>query len=288
MTDVRPTDARMTDVRLVATDLDGTLLRGDSTLSERTVRALRMVRAMGVRVVLATARPARIVCDLFADQDLLDAAICGNGAGRLDLSTRQHTLTHPLAPPVVTFVMAEIERLVPGSVFAVETGVRVLHEPEYRYRPSLDSQRFPVRSRAELVAEPVAKVLVLLPHDDAASAWTVLRPTLAPVVTCTWSAGRGRADRNYPAILEIAAPGVSKGAALAELCTQWGIEPAQVVAFGDARNDLDMLTWAGRGYAVANAHPEVLAAARHHAPANDEDGVAQVLERLQKARAQPR
>lgn len=277
----------MTDVRLVATDLDGTLLRGDSTLSERTVQALRMVRAMGVRVVLATARPARVVSDLFADRDVLDAAICGNGAGHLDLSTRRHTLTHPLTPPVVTFVMAEIERLVPGSVFAVETGLRVLHEPEYHYRPSLDSQRFPVRTRSELVAEPVAKVLALLPHDDASSAWGMLRPSLEAVVTCTWSAGHGRADRRYPAILEIGAPGVSKGAALAELCRQWSIEPAQVVAFGDARNDLDMLTWAGTGYAVANAHPEVLAATRHHAPTNDEDGVAQVLERLQAATAQP-
>jgi Cof subfamily protein (haloacid dehalogenase superfamily) len=271
---------RHSDVRLVATDLDGTLLRTDSTLSPRTATALRSVRQAGIRVVLATARPARIVDEIFSDRDLLDAAICGNGAGWLDLSTRRHVLTHPLTPPVATFVIAEIERLVPGVCFAVETGIRVLHEPGYAYRPSLDSERYPVPTRADLVAGPVAKVLALLPHGDPGAAWSLLRASLHPLVTCTWSAGHGRADRSYPAILEIAAPGVSKALALAELCTQWSIEAAQVVAFGDAPNDLEMLAWAGTGYAVANAHPEVLAAASHHCTGNDEDGVAATLEAL--------
>ena len=58
----------------------------------------------------------------------------------------------------------------------------------------------------------------------------------------------------------MSAPGVSKASALAELCDEHGIGAADVVAFGDMPNDLPMLTWAGRSYAVANAHPEVLAA----------------------------
>jgi hydroxymethylpyrimidine pyrophosphatase-like HAD family hydrolase len=99
-------------------------------------------------------------------------------------------------------------------------------------------------------------------------------------VTCTWSAGGGAADRAYPAILEIAAPGVSKAAALAAVCAQWMVTPSEVAAFGDAPNDLAMLTWAGAGYAVANAHPDVLAATVHRVPSNDEDGVADRLERL--------
>jgi hydroxymethylpyrimidine pyrophosphatase-like HAD family hydrolase len=129
-----------------------------------------------------------------------------------------------------------------------------------------------VSTRNDLVAEPLVKLMALLPHRDAAAAWAVLEPSLSDVIACTWSSQRG--------ILEIAAPGVSKARALTELCTQWSIDPSEVATFGDARNDLDMLTWAGTGYAVANAAPEVLAATAHHVPSTDEDGVAQTLERL--------
>jgi len=80
--------------------------------------------------------------------------------------------------------------------------------------------------------------------------------------------------------VEIAAPGVTKASALAALCTRLGIAPADVVAFGDMPNDLPMLAWAGHSVAVANAHQEVIAAASEVTLANDEDGVAVVLERV--------
>jgi hydroxymethylpyrimidine pyrophosphatase-like HAD family hydrolase len=277
----------MPDIALLATDLDGTLLRSDSTLSPRTRAALAAARGAGVRVVLATARPARVVDEIFgvsaqvADgHDLLDAAICGNGAVRYDLVARSLALTHPLAPDVATLVMTEIRRLVPGVSFAAETGHRTLLEPGYTYRPSLDWERYPVQTPGELVAQPLVKLLALLPGGDPGTAWARLRPSLGDIVACTWSAGLGATDRSYPAILEISAPGVSKAAALAELCTQWSIDRTQVVAVGDAPNDLPMLAWAGRAYAVANAHPDVLALTPHHLPGNDEDGVAHLLERL--------
>jgi Cof subfamily protein (haloacid dehalogenase superfamily) len=268
------------DLRLVASDLDGTLLRSDATLSARTVAALRAARSAGVRVVAATARPARVLADVLGAEDLLDAAICANGAVRYDPATGRHDITHPLPATVATFVMAEIERIVPGTFFAVETGALVLHEAGYAYRPSRDNERHPVPARTDLVAGPLVKVMALLPHGDPAAAWELLSPSLRSLVACTWSSGNVGADHPYPAILEIAARGVSKAAALAELCAEWSIQPAQVAAFGDARNDLEMLLWAGAGYAVANAAPEVLAATSHRAPGNDDDGVAQTLERL--------
>jgi hydroxymethylpyrimidine pyrophosphatase-like HAD family hydrolase len=73
---------------------------------------------------------------------------------------------------------------------------------------------------------------------------------------------------------------VSKVAGLARLCAERGIASDEVWAFGDMPNDLAMLRWAGTGYAVANAHPDVLVAVSRHTAANDEDGVAAVLETL--------
>ena len=64
------------------------------------------------------------------------------------------------------------------------------------------------------------------------------------------------------------------------LCDHLGIDRTDTVAFGDGANDVEMLAWAGDSYAMANAVPLALAAARHRAPSNVEDGVAQVVEQL--------
>lgn len=76
------------------------------------------------------------------------------------------------------------------------------------------------------------------------------------------------------------AGGVNKASALATLCAERGIAPGDVLAFGDMRNDLPMLRWAGHAVAVANAHPEVLAAIRGVTDTNENDGVARAIERL--------
>ena len=82
------------------------------------------------------------------------------------------------------------------------------------------------------------------------------------------------------ALLEISAPGVTKASTLALVAADLGIRAEEVVAFGDMPNDLPMLAWAGTSYAVANAHPSVLAVADHIAPHHDDDGVAQALAAL--------
>jgi hydroxymethylpyrimidine pyrophosphatase-like HAD family hydrolase len=89
-------------------------------------------------------------------------------------------------------------------------------------------------------------------------------------------------------MLEMSALGVTKATTLALLCAERGITAAEVVALGDMPNDLPMLAWAGTSYAMANAHPGVRAAAGHVAPANDDDGVAQVIESLLDSRRAPR
>lgn len=93
-------------------------------------------------------------------------------------------------------------------------------------------------------------------------------------------AGRASITHSGAPFVEVAAPGVTKAAALAALCARHGIAQKEVLAFGDGLNDLPLLTWAGQGIAVGNAHPAVLAAATAITATNDEDGVAVVLERV--------
>jgi hydroxymethylpyrimidine pyrophosphatase-like HAD family hydrolase len=80
--------------------------------------------------------------------------------------------------------------------------------------------------------------------------------------------------------VEISGPGVTKASTLALLCEELGVAPDEVVAFGDMPNDLAMLRWAGTSYAMANAHPSVVALADRQAPSHEDDGVAAVLEEL--------
>ncbi|NUT33952.1 MAG: HAD family phosphatase [Hamadaea sp.] len=257
---------------VVATDLDGTLLRSDSTLSGRTRAELRKIRASGTRVVAATARPPRVIDDLFGDDDLIDVAICGNGAIRYEAGSHDIRILHAIPDEVIRRVVAELAAAVPGVGFAVETGQRVLFEPNYRYRPTLDNHRVPVATVDDLFGEDLVKVMVWLPDEDPDAAWALVRDSLGPLVECTWSAER--------APLEIAATGVSKAATLAEVCAEWDVPAEAVLAFGDAPNDLPMLAWAGTGIAVANAHPAVLAAVEGRTASNDEDGVAAYLAAL--------
>jgi hydroxymethylpyrimidine pyrophosphatase-like HAD family hydrolase len=80
------------------------------------------------------------------------------------------------------------------------------------------------------------------------------------------------------AMLELAVPGINKAVTLADYAASLGIDAADVVAFGDMPNDIEMLRWAGHGYAMASGHPEAIRAAGQQAPHFDDDGVAQILE----------
>ena len=88
-------------------------------------------------------------------------------------------------------------------------------------------------------------------------------------------------------LLEIAAAGVSKASALTRVCAERGLRSEDVIAFGDMPNDLPMLEWAGHAVAVANAHPDLIAAADEVTTSNDDAGVARVLERLFGIQAGP-
>lgn len=100
---------------------------------------------------------------------------------------------------------------------------------------------------------------------------------------------RASFTRSSPtALLEVSGPGVSKASTLELCCAERGISAAEVVAFGDMPNDVEMLSWAGTSYAMGNAHPAALAAASGRTVTNNEDGVAVVIERIIAERARLR
>lgn len=259
-------------IRLIATDLDGTLLSRDGSVSARTRAALARLGGNGMHLVLVTGRPPRFVRRLVSSLGLECYAVCCNGALVYDLPHGgvMHHLT--LAAATARALVAGLREAVPGVCFAVELGERFGWDHAYE---SLDSRYIDAGGTTadalRLCAEPVTKLIVRHPR---------LSPdALLPLVRAVAGATADATHSGAP-FVELSASGVRKSLGLEAVCAKLAVHACDVLAFGDMPNDLALLGWAGWGVAVANAHPDVLRSADEVTLSNEEDGVALVLERL--------
>jgi len=258
--------------RLVASDLDGTLVRSDGTVSARTRRALALVEDSGATLVLVTGRPPRWMAPVAEQTGHRGLAVCANGALVYDLHAERVIEEHLIEPSVLRDVIAALRRELPDVRFAAEYGTGFVREASYGVPWHSDAPEIRVVDETGIAERPAAKLLARHPHLDADALLARSRDVVGELATLTHSSLDG--------LLEISAAGVTKATGLASLCERLGVEAGEVVAFGDMPNDLPMLAWAGTSYAVANAHADVLAAVARHTASNDEDGVACVLEEL--------
>ncbi|MFG2429840.1 Cof-type HAD-IIB family hydrolase [Streptomyces sp. NPDC048590] len=267
--------------RLIATDLDGTLLRDDKTLSDRTIAALSAAEEAGIEVFFVTGRPLRwmeVVSPVVQGHGM---AICANGAAVADLHDASLVTVHPLGREIALDVVAVLRDAAPGVSFAVELTTGIHYEPAYP--PFHMDPGATVAVAEKLLHEEVpgtaAPVLKVLAHHPE------MTPDAFLALARDIAGDRASFTRSSPtALLEISGLGVSKARTLAECCAERGIGPAEVVAFGDMPNDVEMLSWAGASFAMGNAHPAAMAAASGVTLTNDEDGVAVVIERILAAR----
>lgn len=224
--------------------------------------------------MLVSARSPRSVRKVAQDAGVDGFAVCANGATVYDLDEERIVDHHPLASEVAAMLVRGVREAAPGVVFACERELEFSCEPLYeQYNPYAQRDFEYARGDAlELVAQPVTKLVVRhpeLPLERLASIVSSVAGSEAAVtISGEW-------------FVEVSAAGVTKALALDALAGRLAIRADEAVAFGDMPNDLPMLAWAGLAVAVANAHPEVLAAADEVTASNDEDGVAQVLERLE-------
>lgn len=164
-----------------------------------------------------------------------------------------------------------LREAVPGSTFAVETVAGMGLEPDYleRYPVPDGSRRAPVD---DLLTQPALKLLARHEELEPQAYWDAAEAVVGHLLTITWSSSS--------TLLEMSSAEVTKASTLALLAADLGVEPEHVIAFGDMPNDLPMLAWAGTSYAMADAHPTVIQAARHVAGSHDDDGVARALAKV--------
>ncbi|MFD9948368.1 HAD family hydrolase [Nonomuraea sp. NPDC059023] len=261
--------------RLIATDLDGTVVRADGTVSARVVAAFAAAERLGARVVFVTGRPPRLIHEIAPAFGHHGVAICSNGALVYDLGARRVVEEHAIPPEVLGEAAARLRAAAPGIGIAVEYAATLaadeLYEP-WDWDRGITLVRM---ADHELFGRPGPKLLGRHPTLPADELLALAAPELAPIVTVYHS--------NGSRLVEAIAAGVSKASALMSYAAGLGIGADEVVAFGDMPNDLPMLAWAGTSYGMANGHADVLAAVDHVIGSIDEDGVALELERLAAA-----
>ena len=264
-------DERMT-IRLIAFDMDDTLLRDDRTIGERTLRALRAAHEQGVKIIPATGRGKHSMWNFVQQMGVADAAICTNGAQVYDAVGRP-VMEHPVP----------LETALRVARFAKENGwyLQGYSENDYFFDHETDETRLYARLANHMgqavgdlekyMTEPPFKLLFVQTDPEKMQR---LKDTAIPLFgkeMCLFV--------SKPFYLEITDPKATKGAALLALAEKFGVMPSETMSFGDSGNDISMIEAAGVGVVMDNARDEIKAHADLIAPSNQDEGVAQIIEK---------
>jgi Cof subfamily protein (haloacid dehalogenase superfamily) len=260
------------EIKLIATDLDGTLLNSKHELTPYTEQVLRKVMDRGVHVVLATGKSRNSAIKLIERLGLTTPGVYLQGLavyGGDGTITHQQTLDEHILRRVIDFAEEHDQTLIAYS------GLRILcrNENEFTSRLQLVHEPLP-----ELISPfsgilgsvPINKMYFTCRREDMPA----LREKLKTLIN-----GTATVVQSTHEIVEILPLGMSKGAGLKLLIEDMNVAPENVMALGDGDNDIEMIQLAGIGVAMANAMPRVKEVADYITASNDEDGVAQAIER---------
>ena len=260
--------------RMLAFDLDGTLLKSNGSLSPRVKKAVHEAHNQGFVIVLATGRPwamTKPVADLLG---CVDYGVCLNGAVVIDANNERIIDRRSMRTQQAIDAAARARHLLGNVALAADMadGSHIWeHSFVSDFPPGLVIEAKKVDDALSVIDGPVLTWLVDAPNHPGLSAVGILTGRL-PEGTEVRPSGLGTP--------EIVLTGVSKASGLTLISNAHSIASSEVMAFGDGLNDLEMLKWAGRSIAMANGHQQALESAAEIAPANDADGVAEILERL--------
>lgn len=274
-------------IKAIALDIDGTLTNDDKVVTPRTAEALFAAQRAGIRVILASGRPAQGLRALARELELdrfHGLLVAYNGAHVVDVESDEVLFDQPMEPAVMRELLDHLRGfdVIPwvteGEYLYVEDAYRceILHKGNpiniVKYeRDACDLIIREVRDLAEVLDHPQDKILTagtdtyMAAH--AAEMYAPLRDRLSGMFTADF-------------YFEYMALGINKAHALAGALPKLGIDAAEVAAFGDGQNDAAMLAWAGTGVAMANACDETKAAANMVTASNNEDGIALALEKI--------
>ena len=270
------------DIRLIALDLDRTTLDSTSRLSARTKAAIEAAIEKGIHVIVATGRAFSALPEDVYKISGLKYIITSNGATVRELATGEVIYRNCIEGPALERVVELLKQYGFMYEFFVD-GRAYVEKAVYDH---IDETTFLEKHRKYIKAtrQPVVGLLdFALQHKDAIENINVnfedqgdkaaMKPILAGLAGVTLTSSF---DHN----LELGGETTSKADAVNMLCNMYGIKPEHVMACGDSPNDLAMLEFSGLPIAIGNAKDELKAAAKYVTSTNDEEGVAEVIEKF--------
>jgi Cof subfamily protein (haloacid dehalogenase superfamily) len=264
-------------IRMIASDLDNTLLTSAKEISPRTREAVSEAHAAGLILLTATGRQLATMPQAVLDTEI-GFAVASNGAVGFDFQRDLVLFTELLPVAAQQTIVEYLSERAPGVGFSAArgTGDTFYAEPEYQAqvlsREMLHDRRTIVVAELEqVISEPTIKLVVRHPEFSPDELLAMLDESGLEGFHATTSGAP---------FVEIAAGGINKATGLARVCAELDLTADEVMAVGDAKNDVEMLEWAGIGVAMANARPQAKAAADFEIPSNEEDGLAQLIEAM--------
>lgn len=265
--------------KLIALDLDGTLLNSESQLTNYTKQVLHEVEKLGHQLVITTGRPYRMSFDYYKELKMTGPMINFNG-GWTHIPEQKWQFEHErLLDKELYLDILQREEEFEADFIASE--YRKTFYVTHTHRHTIPPELFAVKQiedQSELRVDKVTKspnaLFLQTRHADRyALAKSIEKQYNHEVAVTTWGGPLN--------IIEFSAKGVNKAYALERLLFNLGMQPSQLIAFGDELNDLEMLDFAQTGYAMKNANPDLLTVADQQLDlTNDENGVAKELARL--------
>lgn len=261
------------DIRMVAVDMDGTFLRSDNTYDENRFKdILKRMNAAGCRFVVASGNQYYQLRDFFPGYDEDLSFVAENGAFIKDKAEMVFAGKAPrkTVEKVIDWLRAHPEAR--GVMCGLKSGyVQKDVDPKFYDRMAIYYHRLEWVDDLRQVDDQILKFALNVPGDQTQEYVDMLQRELEGSMVPT-SSGHGEID--------LILPGLHKAWGIEQLVKRWNITAEQCVAFGDGGNDIEMLTWCGIGYAMANAPEAVKNAADEVCPSNDEDGVLETLDML--------
>ncbi|OFL67992.1 HAD family hydrolase [Brevibacterium sp. HMSC063G07] len=284
-----PDDRALSRIRLIATDVDGTLLETGTPITARVREAVEAVRETGADVVPVTGRPLRWMDPVAQQLPRLQWAICANGSAVLDMHSGHLAAVYGIDTDQLVAFRQRLHSVLPRAALAYETPEGSFTAPGFVHDSATElSESAAVRARLqapeiaygeEAELGTVLKVLVRVPGSyDSEALLNTVRPLARGIFHPTHS-------NPSSGLIELAALGITKAHTLEVFAADRGISSQEVAAFGDMPNDIEMLTWAGAGFAIADGHQQALRATAFRAPALTDGGIAPVLEAIASARS---
>ena len=263
--------------KLIAMDLDGTLLNDKKVITEKTKADLMAAQEKGIRLALASARPSPGLFrerDALRMQDFNGILMSYNGGRIVDAVTGKVLFETSMDLQQTKQVLRKLESLPVTPILDDGAQFYVTDKNGYKVDYECVNNNMicsEVGNLADFLNFAPIKILMSVQPEELPVVQKQIAAFLPESLTVVQTAAF---------YLEIIPRVINKGQGIRDICDVLGLDPAQVISFGDAENDIPMLRAAGMGVAMGNAQEAVKAAADMVTLSNNDDGIAAALEKL--------